>query len=128
MSGTTDFTSTTSRHAVVGWNARTVDRTALPAKIERDLRERRPTTPTEQFEHSFDQLRVPLIQQPIQALSLPEQADIDASAELGRDSFQGMKRDPRRVSALDTSDDRSRGARPGSERFLAPAAAMPERA
>ena len=91
-------------------HVRHVDRSAFAADVERHLGRRVPAARIEQCDHVFDQTRVPRIEQPIEAFSLPVESEIDSRSQRGRDLDQRMDRDPISAATLDPPNDCPRHA------------------
>lgn len=85
--------------------AENVDGTALATEVERGLGGHGPAIRREDCDHTLNEVRVACIQQPIEPLTLPEQPDIDACAQLGGDTHQRVNREPVGPPTLDPADD-----------------------
>jgi hypothetical protein len=130
MSGTTDFTSMTSRERVSGWNARISTETSFAPNAERHLADRGPPQSDEQFERLVDEDRVAPIGEPVQALSPPEQSEVNSCAEFRGNSLQREDGEAICLTALDSADRRTRQACSRARARLdssGAAAATPER-
>jgi hypothetical protein len=84
-----------------------VDRPTLTTDIERDLGDGLPPVAIEQRDRSLDKVGVASVEQSIEALSLPEEPDIETRPERGRDRFQRVDRNAIGSCSLDAVDDRT---------------------
>ena len=103
-----------------------VDRPTLPTNRERHLDRRTPAGADQQLEGRIHERGVSLIQQSVQALAIPEQADFNATAKLRSHAIERPHGHPIRPSSLEATDRRRRESRPGGELRLGPLASSPE--
>ena len=81
------------KHDPAAWIPREdVDRTALAAYLEGGLRNCHPTRSSEQSEHRFDDHGVVTIQESIELLAVPQDADRQPSTESRQDPFDHVDR------------------------------------
>ena len=81
-----------------------VDRAAFTRNLEGDLGCRGPAAARQQLERAFHHLRVIPVEQTIEFLAMPEDANEQACPELSEDSFESLNRGSTRCTALNTRD------------------------
>jgi len=84
--------------------AEDVDRTPFTGDLECHLGRRDPAAYPEHAENSLDELCVVSVEEAVELLAVPEDADPDSGVELRQDPFEGGERDSVRVAALDPAD------------------------
>ena len=82
-----------------------VDRAALAADVERHLGGGDPLRGSEHGEQLVHEHRVSRVEESVQALRVPQKADIDAGAEFRGDPAQGQDGHAISLAALDSTDD-----------------------
>ena len=110
-----------------GIEAENVDGPALAPEIERGLRSDRPTVRHQDPHDSLHEIRVARVQESIETLTLPEQPNVDASAERGGTPGERVNRDAIGASALDPANDGARHPDGCRHLGLRQATAHPER-
>lgn len=105
-----------------------VDRSALVAHLEGHLGSHFLCARIEDGDGSIHQARVARIEQPVETLAVPQQPDVDAGIEPGRDQHEGVDGHTVGAAAFDPTDDRRRDASQGRQMGLRPAPAHAQRA
>jgi hypothetical protein len=120
-SGITDLTSTTSRVPLPRWKPEDVDRAAFAADRERRLDGRVPAGVPQPTDERLDQVRMRLVEQPIQSLPVPANPHVKRCTKcLGR-SADRRHRDAIQLPPFDARDRRPRDSYAPREVDLAPA-------
>src|SRR5256885_17194025 len=96
-----------------------IDGAPLAADRERDLNPDSETMGAKPLNHDFDDRRMRLIQQPIEALAMPPDAKLNLRVNGRADGMQRAERDPADAPQLDPADRVLRDMRPDGEIGLA---------
>jgi hypothetical protein len=116
------------QRARAGMKREEIDRAALSANVEGNLCRDSPMEPGKHRDDMLNQLGVARVQESVEPLALPEQANVDTRAKLGGDAVERVDRDPIGSSSLDPRDDGSRYPCADAQVRLGPLTAMSERA
>jgi len=95
-----------------------VDRSSLSEDIERDFGRDLPIVGSEDLKDAVHESGMASIEQALEPLALPQQANIDPHIQRGRDANEGMDGDRVCMSTLDSIHDRSRHSRLGADLTL----------